>query len=64
MRLSNAWMNRLIAEASQPSGELFPPVTSVNPPTAPVPTAGLSGPVELAVNRGPTRTQPATGIVR
>ena len=43
----NAWMNRLIAEAGAPSGELFGPDTAVYEPDAPIRPSGLMGPVRL-----------------
>ena len=46
IEVTNAWMNRLIAEAGSPTGELFAPVTAVYEPNAPVRSAGL-GRVEL-----------------
>ena len=45
--VANAWMNRLIAEARHPTGEIFPPVADVYEPEAEVRTAGLNGPVVL-----------------
>ncbi|SFF87575.1 glycosyl hydrolase [Blastococcus tunisiensis] len=47
--VANAWMNRLIAEAGTPTGEIFGPVATVYEPDAPVRTSGLSGPVVLRV---------------
>jgi hypothetical protein len=47
VEVANSWMNRLIAEAGTPSGELFPPVTSVYAPDARPRPAGLLGPVTL-----------------
>ena len=41
--VANAWMNRLIAEAAAPSGEIFGPVTRVYATDAPVRAAGLGG---------------------
>ena len=40
-------MNRLIAEAAAPTGEIFAPVAAVYAPNAPVQTAGLTGPVTV-----------------
>lgn len=51
VEVANAWMNRLIAEAADPSGELFAPVASVYAPDAPPRPAGLSGPVVLRAVR-------------
>jgi hypothetical protein len=45
--VANAWMNRLIAEAGTPTGEIFAPVASVYAADAPVQRAGLGGPVVL-----------------
>jgi hypothetical protein len=45
--VANAWMNRLIAEAGRPSGELFPPVTSVYAADAHPRPSGLLGPVTI-----------------
>jgi hypothetical protein len=45
--VANAWMNRLIAEAREPSGELFAPVTTVYAPDAQPRPSGLLGPVAL-----------------
>jgi hypothetical protein len=47
VEVANAWMNRLIAEAQAPTGELFAPVAGVYAADAPVQTAGLTGPVVL-----------------
>jgi len=47
VEVANAWMNRLIAEAAAPSGEIFAPVATVYAPDAPVQRNGLSGPVVL-----------------
>ncbi len=41
------WRNRLIAEAVQPTGELFAPMTQVFSPDAVPRPAGLAGPVTL-----------------
>jgi hypothetical protein len=49
VEVANAWMNRLIAEAQAPTGELFAPVAAVYAADAPVQTAGLTGPVVLEV---------------
>jgi alpha-L-rhamnosidase len=45
--VANAWMNRLICEAAEPTGELFKPVTGVYASNAPVRGSGLAGPVVL-----------------
>ena len=39
--VANAWMNRLIAEAARPTGEIFPPVARVYAPDAPIRASGL-----------------------
>ena len=49
--VANAWMNRLIAEAASPTGEIFGPVAEVYAPDAPLHAAGLSGPVQLRILR-------------
>ncbi|WZH38347.1 MAG: glycosyl hydrolase [Microbacterium enclense] len=41
------WRNRLIAEAAEPTGEIFAPMTEVFSPRAEGRPAGLSGPVSL-----------------
>jgi hypothetical protein len=51
--VANAWMNRLIAEAASPTGEVFPPVAGVYAPDAPVRSSGLAGPVVLRVGSRP-----------
>ena len=45
VEVANAWMNRLIAEARQPTGEIFGPVAEVYEPQAEIRPSGLSGPV-------------------
>jgi hypothetical protein len=45
--VANAWMNRLVAEAAAPSGEIFAPVAAVYAADATARPAGLSGPVTL-----------------
>jgi hypothetical protein len=45
--VANAWMNRLIAEAAAPTGEIFAPVAAVYAPDAPRQRCGLSGPAAL-----------------
>ena len=47
VEVANAWMNRLIAEAAAPTGEIFGPVAGVYSADAPVHPSGLSGPVVL-----------------
>jgi hypothetical protein len=47
VKVANAWMNRLIAEARHPTGEIFGPVAEVYEPQAEISPAGLSGPVVL-----------------
>ena len=47
--VANAWMNRLIAEAAESTGELFESVTGVYAPDAPVRASGLTGPVVLQI---------------
>jgi (4-O-methyl)-D-glucuronate---lignin esterase len=47
VEVANAWMNRLIAEARHPTGEIFAPVADVYEPDAEIRPAGLSGPVML-----------------
>jgi hypothetical protein len=50
--VANAWMNRLIAEASAPTGEIFAPVAGVYADTAPLRPSGLSGQVLLRILAG------------
>jgi hypothetical protein len=47
VEVANAWMNRLIAEARRPTGEIFAPVGGVYEPHAEIRPAGLRGPVVL-----------------
>ena len=47
VEVANAWMNRLIHEARQPTGEIFAPVAAVYQPQAEIRSAGLRGPVVL-----------------
>jgi hypothetical protein len=47
VEVANAWMNRLIAEARHPTGEIFAPVAEVYEPQAEIRPAGLGGPVVL-----------------
>ncbi|MGY1802459.1 glycosyl hydrolase [Blastococcus sp. SYSU D00922] len=49
--VANAWMNRLIAEAAAPTGEIFGPVAGVYEADAPVRVSGLTGPVTLRLFR-------------
>jgi hypothetical protein len=49
VEVANAWMNRLIAEAAAPTGEVFGPVAGVYAADAPMNAAGLTGPVVLEV---------------
>jgi hypothetical protein len=51
LQVATAWMNRLIAEASQPTGEVFAPVAGVYAADAPVRASGLTGPVRLLFGR-------------
>ncbi|NQX03415.1 hypothetical protein HQQ82_01215 [Rathayibacter sp. VKM Ac-2856] len=47
VRVTNAWMNRLIEEAGHPSGQLFAPAAGVYRADAPVRPSGIAGPVAL-----------------
>ena len=49
--VANAWMNRLIAEAATPTGELFGPVSGVYAADAAPRPSGLLGPVRLELLR-------------
>lgn len=49
VEVANAWMNRLIAEAASPTGEIFGPVAGVYFADAPVQPSGLGGPVVLRI---------------
>jgi hypothetical protein len=49
VEVANAWMNRLIAEAASPTGEIFGPVAGVYSADAPVQPSGLGGPVVLRI---------------
>ena len=51
VEVANPWRNRLIAEATSPTGDIFAPMTGVFEPTAKVRPAGLSGVVWLLVER-------------
>lgn len=51
IEVANAWMNRLIAEAGTPTGEVFAPVAGVYAPDAPLRPAGLLGPAVLHLHR-------------
>ena len=55
VEVAGTWMNRLIAEARQPTGEIFAPVASVYEPDASIRPAGLAGPVVL-------RGDPSAGL--
>jgi deazaflavin-dependent oxidoreductase (nitroreductase family) len=57
VEVANAWMNRLIAEANAPAGEIFEPVAAVYAPDAPMHTCGLSGPVVLRFGSRSLRPQ-------
>jgi hypothetical protein len=48
---ANAWMNRLIAEANNPTGEIFAPVAAVYAADAPVQPSGPCGRVVLRRER-------------
>ena len=47
VEVATPWRNRLIAEAADPSGEVFAPMTGVFETTAEPLPAGLVGPVRL-----------------
>ena len=47
VEVATPWRNRLIAETSAPSGDIFAPMTEVFQPTAMPLPAGLAGPVVL-----------------
>ena len=49
--VANAWMNRLIAEAAAPTGEIFGPTASVYAPGAHPSPSGISAPVVLSLSR-------------
>ncbi len=49
--VANAWMNRLIAEAARPTGELFGPVSGVYAADAAPRPSGVLGPVRLELLR-------------
>lgn len=51
VHVATPWRNRLIAEARDPSGELFAPMTEVFEPSATPLPAGLTGPAFLRVRR-------------
>ena len=44
VEVATPWRNRLIAEASAPTGDIFAPMTEVFQPTAMPLPAGLAGP--------------------
>jgi alpha-L-rhamnosidase len=54
VEVANAWMNRLIAEATEPTGEIFAPAAGVYAPDAPINPAGLLGPVVLGFHGAPS----------
>jgi hypothetical protein len=47
VHVTNPWRNRLIAEATAPTGGMFGPMTEVFEAAAPPSPAGLSGPVSI-----------------
>jgi hypothetical protein len=47
--VTNPWRNRLISEASEPTGDVFAPMAAVYEPTAAPLPAGLAGTVTLIV---------------
>ncbi|MFB7883274.1 glycosyl hydrolase [Microbacterium sp. NPDC056057] len=49
VEIANPWRNRLIAEASVPTGEIFAPMTEVFETDAAPLAAGLAGPVALLI---------------
>lgn len=51
VEVATPWRNRLIAEASAPSGEIFSPMTQVFEQTASPLPAGLAGPVEIVAEK-------------
>ena len=51
VHVATPWRNRLIAEATWPSGEMFEPMTSVFEPTAEALPAGIRGRVSLITTR-------------
>ncbi|MET0974753.1 MAG: glycosyl hydrolase [Leifsonia sp.] len=53
VEVATPWRNRLIAEASGPTGEIFAPMTSVFEPTARPLPAGLAGPVAIIAESSP-----------
>jgi hypothetical protein len=52
VQVATPWRNRLIAEASTPTGAVFAPMTHVFEPTAAPLPAGLDGPVALLILPG------------
>ena len=56
--VANAWMNRLIAEATLPTGAVFGPVAGIYAPDAPVSVSGLAGPVRLELTARDGSTGP------
>lgn len=51
VEVATPWRNRLIVEATAPSGDVFAPMTQVFEPTAEPLEAGLGGPVALLLTR-------------
>ena len=51
VRVATPWRNRLIAEAAEPSGAIFDPMTAVFEPTAPILPAGLDGTAFILTTR-------------
>lgn len=52
VEVATPWRNRLIAEAANPSGEIFAPMTEVFEPSAQPLPAGLAGPVTVRFENG------------
>lgn len=53
VEVATPWRNRLIAEAAEPSGQIFPPMTAVFEPSAEPLPAGLAGPVTVLLCKRP-----------
>lgn len=53
LHVANAWMNRLIAEAATPTGEILEPVRAVYAADAAPRPSGLLGSVRLEIRRAP-----------
>ncbi|KEP75062.1 hypothetical protein HR12_39040 [Microbacterium sp. SUBG005] len=49
IEVATPWRNRLIAEAAEPTGEIFEPMTEVFSSDAVPRPAGLAGPVTLVM---------------